>query len=102
MVARIQAPRVNSAVFALLAAAALTLLLYVVPVLHALAWPVILISTLVHELGHGLAALVCGGRFDTLNMWSDASGAASFSGAFSAPAQAFIAASGPLAPPVTA
>lgn len=102
MAARLSSARGNSATLALLIAAAATLLLYLVPALHRLAWPLILISTLVHELGHGLAALVCGGRFETLDIWSDASGAAKFSGAFSAPTSALIAAAGPLAPPLAA
>ena len=92
----------RSAAAALVAASALTLALYLVPLLHPLAWPLILVSTLVHELGHGLAALACGGRFETLNLWPDASGAASFSGSFGALSRAIVAASGPLAPPIAA
>jgi hypothetical protein len=92
----------SSALGALAVAAGLTLALYLVPLLRPLAWPLILVSTLVHELGHGIAALLCGGRFESLNHWPDASGAASFAGNFGAPSRALVAAAGPLAPPLAA
>jgi Peptidase M50B-like len=94
--------RRDSAVPALLIATALTLVVYLVPFAHILAWPLILVSTLMHELGHGLASLLCGGRFDNLSIWSDASGVATHYGSFSRGQLALIAAAGPLGPPMSA
>lgn len=61
----------------LVASAAATLLLYNVPVFgHILARPLILLSTLAHEMGHGLTAMLLGGRFQRLKMWMDGAGVA--------------------------
>lgn len=38
-------------------ASLLTMVLYLVPFLHPLAYPFMLLSTLVHEMGHGFSAL---------------------------------------------
>ncbi|HEX6861901.1 MAG TPA: M50 family metallopeptidase, partial [Thermoanaerobaculia bacterium] len=47
----------------LVASAAATLLLYNVPLFgRILARPLILLSTLAHEMGHGLTAMLLGGR----------------------------------------
>jgi hypothetical protein len=89
-------------VLVLLAAAAVTVLLFFLPWGRWLAWPLILISTLVHELGHGLSALLAGGQFISLNLWSDASGVAAYRGAFGPLARACVAAGGLLAPPLAA
>lgn len=42
-----------------------TLILYFVPLLSPLAYPFMLLSTLAHEMGHGLAAVLVGGHFDS-------------------------------------
>jgi len=47
-----------------------------VPWLSPLAYPFRLLLTLVHELGHGLAALVTGGQFQRLAIFTDGSGLA--------------------------
>jgi len=60
----------------LLISAVVTIALYVVPYGDAIARPLLYLSTLVHELGHGLAAMIVGGRFDRLQMYSDGSGVA--------------------------
>ena len=39
-------------------------------------YPFTLLGTWVHEMGHGLGALLCGGRFDRLEIFEDASGLA--------------------------
>ena len=44
----------------LLASVVLTVLLYVVPYGRYVAYPLMLLSTLVHEMGHGVANLVVG------------------------------------------
>lgn len=86
----------------LLVSVGLTLLLYVIPNGHTIAYPLVLISTLVHELGHGIAALIAGGSFDKFQMFSDGSGAAHWSGAVGDAGRAFIAAGGLVGPAVGA
>jgi hypothetical protein len=58
----------------LLVSVALTLVLYLVPYGQILARPLLLLSTLAHEMGHGLTALVLGGRFQSLQMWASGAG----------------------------
>ena len=53
-----------------------TLLLYVIPYGHVIGRPLLYLSTLVHELGHGMTAILVGGDFHRLEMWSDGSGVA--------------------------
>jgi hypothetical protein len=60
----------------LVASIALTLLLYAVPFGRILARPLFLLSTLAHEMGHGLTALLLGGTFQGLQMWANGSGTA--------------------------
>ena len=87
---------------ALILAVALTLALYVVPALALFARPLLLLSTLFHELGPGLAAVVLGGSFERFEMWADGSGVARHGGVGSALGQALVAAAGPLGPPFSA
>ena len=61
----------------LVIAAALTLILWVMPFGSVLALPLLWLSTLAHELGHGLAAILVGGSFDALQIFFDGSGVAS-------------------------
>lgn len=58
----------------------LTVALYLVPFGQLIGYPLMLLSTLVHEVGHGLAAIVVGGSFDRFVMFADGSGLASPSG----------------------
>ena len=60
----------------LLVSILVTVALYFIPHGHYIAYPLLLISTLVHELGHGLTSLVTGGVFEKFIMNPDASGAA--------------------------
>ena len=87
---------------ALLGSVIVTALLYVVPYGPLLAWPLVLLSTLAHELGHGLAAVMVGGRFESLVMFADASGLATWSGEVSRLERAFISAGGLAGPAVVA
>jgi hypothetical protein len=64
---------------ALVVSVGLTLALYVLPFAHVLSWPLVLLSTVPHELGHGLAGLLVGGHFDSFSVWPDASGLAHLS-----------------------
>lgn len=79
-----------------------TLLLYIIPILKPLSYPFLLLSTLVHEMGHGIAAVIVGGNFLSFSMWSDGSGVANISGHFNPFAKAFIAASGLIGPSIVA
>lgn len=96
-------PAARNAVFA---AIAVTLLLYAlawwVPALAWLAWPLVLFSTIVHELGHGLTALALGADFERLLVYADGSGVAVYRAAFGPAALALVAAMGPLGPPLLA
>lgn len=86
----------------LFACAAITLLLFFLPFGRTIGYPLILISTLVHELGHGVTALIAGCEFRQLNMWSDGSGVATIIGQNSSFTTAFIAAGGLVGPPIAA
>jgi hypothetical protein len=60
----------------LLSSLVLTGVLYVVPFGNTIAWPLILLSTLAHEMGHGLTAVLVGGDFHKFYLHADASGVA--------------------------
>lgn len=79
---------------ALIAAIVLTILLYVIPYGHVVGYPLVLVSTIAHEMGHGIAGLLAGGRFDSLVVFSDASGAAHVAGYSGRFARAFVSAGG--------
>lgn len=95
-------PVATRARLTLLISVAITIALYAIPYGDTIAYPLLLISTLVHELGHGLAGIVAGGNFDSFVMSSDGSGYAVTSGAFSDLEGAFIAAGGLVGPAVGA
>lgn len=73
-----------------------------VPYLDLLGWPLLLGSTLAHELGHGLAAMALGGSFESIKLFPDGSGVAAYRAAFSDSQIAVVAASGLLGPPAAA
>jgi hypothetical protein len=79
-----------------------TLLLYFIPFLKPLSYPFLLLSTLVHEMGHGVAALLVGGNFLSFSMWPDGSGVANIAGNFGPFAKAFVAALGLIGPSIVA
>ena len=60
----------------LLSAVAVTATLYVIPYGHYIAYPLVLLSTYAHEMGHGITALALGGEFQSFVMAPDASGLA--------------------------
>ena len=97
--------RVNDssrAQMALLGSVIVTVLLYVVPYGQLLARPLVLLSTLAHEMGHGLAAAMVGGRFESFVMFADASGLATWSGDVNRLERALISAGGLVGPAVVA
>lgn len=52
----------------------MTIALYLVPHGHYGAYPLVLLSTYAHEMGHGITALLVGGRFESFVMSPDGSG----------------------------
>ncbi len=88
--------------WALVVSALVTFALYLIPHGRYVAYPLLLISTLVHELGHGIAAELMGGDFLRFEMFSNGSGVAISRGVSSGAAQAFVAAGGLCGPAVAA
>jgi hypothetical protein len=80
----------------------ITLALFWIPGGHYVAYPLMLISTVAHEMGHGLAALLVGGRFESLKMWPNGSGVAAWSAAVGALGRAIVAAGGLVGPALAA
>jgi hypothetical protein len=79
-----------------------TLLLYLIPSGGYIAYPLVLLSTLAHEAGHGVAAMLVGADFQSLKVWADGSGVASWAGRVGRLGQAFVAAGGLVGPAVAA
>lgn len=87
----------------LLASAAATLVLYLIPYGRVLARPLLLLSTLAHEMGHGITTLLLGGRFNRLEMWLNGAGVAHLSvDGFGRIRQALTMAGGLVGPAVAA
>lgn len=82
----------------LLISVVVTLFLYVVPYGDVVGYPLFLMSTLVHEVGHGLTAVLVGGYFDSFQLWSDGSGVASYAAEPSRLRMAAVAAGGLVGP----
>ena len=86
---------------ALIASVVATVVLYALPYpLHYLKYPLMLLSTVVHELGHGIAMLLIGGSFDWFEMWPRGSGMAHGHGYGVGGASAFVSAGGLCGPAV--
>jgi hypothetical protein len=94
-------PRWTSRGSLIAAAIVILLLKQFLPFSGVLFYPFTLLSTWVHEMGHGIAALLVGGNFDHLDINWNASGLADIRGVadFSAE-EGIVAAAGLLAPPV--
>lgn len=80
----------------------ITLLLYVIPFFHVLSLPFLWLSTLFHEMYHGIAAVIFGGHFTSFRMFADGSGVAEIHGDFGRVSKAMIAMAGLIAPAITA
>ncbi len=76
--------------------------LYASPFAASVGYPLMLLSTLAHELGHGIAAWFSGARFTTLSLWPDGSGAATWAGEPDRLRQAFVAGGGLVGPALAA
>ncbi|MBK6636734.1 MAG: M50 family metallopeptidase [Rhodocyclaceae bacterium] len=72
--------------------------LWQLPYGRQILYPLTLLATLAHELGHGIAALAVGAQFESLVLHPDGSGLARWSGSVGPLAQALIAAGGLLGP----
>lgn len=70
-----------------------------IPYGRYLLYPVMILSTWVHEMGHGIAAIVSGGIFKNLHLFSDGSGVA-YTIVLSKWQVSLVAAGGLLAPPI--
>ena len=77
----------------LLALGALIVLMNV-PYGHYVLYPFTLFSTWVHEMSHGLAAMLLGGEFDNLKVYADGSGLAYSSRPNTRLANAFVSSAG--------
>jgi hypothetical protein len=88
----------------LLGSVAVTATLYLVPYGILINLPLIWLSTLVHELGHGFTAALLGGDFERFVMHPDASGVAQWSAprSFGPVRQAMVAAGGLVGPAIVA
>lgn len=77
----------------------ITMLLYVLPFGGLISRPIVWLSTLAHEMGHGIGAIIVGGSFHKFVMYADASGVAttSYSGRISG---AIVSAGGLIGPAV--
>ena len=95
-------PKKNKTRWFLISSVVVTAALYVIPFGRILAYPLILMSTLVHEMGHGLSALAVGAHFKAFHMWSDGSGVAYIQGNTTRLGQAIISAGGLVGPAVVA
>ena len=88
----------NRARWFLLGSVLVTGTLYTIPYGWYVAYPLVLFSTYVHEIAHGLAAALVGGQFDSLVIHADGSGVASTSGNSGRFAFAFVAGAGLVGP----
>lgn len=88
----------NRARWFLLGAVLVTGALYTMPYGWYVAYPLVLLSTYVHEIAHGVAAALAGGQFDSLVIHADGSGLASISGNSGRFAIAFVAGAGLVGP----
>ena len=83
----------------LIAAAALYVVSHYIPFGDVALYPLTLFTTWVHEMGHGLTALLVGGRFESLDIYRNAGGLAYAYADWGWP-DALVAAGGLLAPPI--
>ena len=90
--------------WACLLVSALVISLYYIPYGDYILYPMMLVYTFVHEMGHGIAAMLTGGDFIKFEMWLDGSGVATNALAVDAGrfARAFTAFGGLIAPAIMA
>ncbi|BAZ54225.1 hypothetical protein NIES4103_69100 (plasmid) [Nostoc sp. NIES-4103] len=86
----------------LMVAAIATILLWQVPAGDYILYPFTILATWFHEMGHGLMALLLGGQFQKLEIFSSGSGVATYSISRSLGpiGPGLVAAAGPMGPPI--
>ncbi len=85
-----------------LVSGAATVALWATPFAGTIGWPLMLLSTVAHEMGHGLAAVLVGGRFESFRVWPDGSGVAMTAVADTALSRALVSAGGLVGPALIA
>jgi hypothetical protein len=95
-------PARRMAFWGLISGAVLIVVLWQIPGGNYILYPFTILATWFHEMAHGLTALLLGGRFTKLLIFSDGSGAAYYSGPLllGTFGQVLVAAAGPMGPPV--
>jgi len=83
----------------LIFAAVIFLILNRLPFGHYIQWPFIIITTFIHEMGHGLSAIITGGKLVQIELYQNGSGIARIQ-TIAGWRQAVIAAGGLLAPSI--
>lgn len=86
----------------LLVSAVATAALYALPFGEVLFWPLRILASLIHEMGHGVAALLTGGPFLRLQVWPNGAGVAEAEPGLGRFGEAIMAAGGLIGPPVAA
>jgi hypothetical protein len=86
--------------FLLLLTTVAVVVIWQLPYGRQILYPLSLLATFAHEMGHGLSALLVGGNFEQLVLHSDGSGLALWSGSPGRLATAFVAAGGLVGPSV--
>lgn len=89
----------HSSLIGLLIAAVITVVLFNVPYGNYVSYPFLILGTWFHEMGHGLMALLWGGSFFKLEMFTNGSGVATTSSS-NMIAQAWVSAAGLMSPPI--
>lgn len=85
----------------LVLAAVVTAVLWQIPTYGDLVlYPFTLLATFAHEMGHGLTALLLGGRFESFVLYPDGSGLAAWRGDLGRVGRALVAAGGLVGPSV--
>lgn len=84
----------------LILAAIFTLVVWQLPFGDLVLYPLTLLATYAHEMGHGLTAIVVGGRFESFAMFPDGSGLAAWTGDVGRIGRAMVAAGGLLGPSI--
>ncbi|MBN1961171.1 MAG: M50 family metallopeptidase [Deltaproteobacteria bacterium] len=87
---------------ALIIASIFSLVIIFLPYGGIVGYPLLLLSTIVHEMGHGIAGLIVGYNFHSFNLYADGSGAALISGSGGRLSQAVTSAGGLVGPAFTA
>ena len=93
-------PTPSSDLFGLLLAVATIIVVWQLPYGPQVLYPLSLLATFAHELGHGLAALLAGEEFEYLLLHADGSGLAAWRGDPGRLARAAIASGGLLGPSI--